>query len=468
MLRVQKHKWSFLALMSFIFLATLMHLFSDHQSNLKKDEASQQQFSSTVKTLRANPRSAHYLKPKAVPTQEGESTVLINDPDLKHKWGLSLTESELAWNISKGSRDIVVAVIDTGIDANHPDLRNNLWVNKGETGTDKWGRPKSSNGIDDDGNGYIDDVHGYNFVENNNDLTDNHGHGTHIAGIIGAEGGNGIGISGVSPKVSLMILKYYDPKVAGNDNLKNTIRAIEYAAQMNAKIINYSGGGTEASSAEKAAIQLARQKNILFVAASGNERSNSDVAKYFPADYELDNIISVTAINKSNQVLPSSNYGTHTVDIAAPGNEIYSTIPGGGYGRMTGTSQATAFVTGVAALIMANNKELNTPIAVAKFINKTGTLDENLENKTRYKRRLNTYRALAMLDQGMSLNGVIAVNTAHSITSYPTAEEYNFDSGRIPSAVNMSAFGKILERQLKKQSTSKQASSKNNLNPLAN
>ena len=131
--------------------------------------------------------------------------------------------------------------------SNHEDLRSNLWKNKGETGLDKQGRSKETNKIDDDGNGFIDDVHGWNFVSNNNKVKDYHGHGTHVAGIVGAEGGNGKGISGVSPKVNLMILKYYDPRFSNTDNLKNTIKAIEYATKMGAKIINYSGGGTQYS-----------------------------------------------------------------------------------------------------------------------------------------------------------------------------------------------------------------------------
>src|SRR5690606_23680000 len=133
-------------------------------------------------------------------------------------------------------------------------LTKNLWVNPGETGLDRFGRDKATNGVDDDGNGFVDDVHGWNFVNNNNDLRDDHGHGTHIAGIIGAEGGNGIGISGVSPKVSLMCLKYYDAKGSDVNNLINTVKAIDYAVNMNCDIINYSGGGVAPSADEKAAI----------------------------------------------------------------------------------------------------------------------------------------------------------------------------------------------------------------------
>ena len=173
--------------------------------------------------------------------------------------------------MTTGSRDIIVAVIDTGLDVRHPDLAQNIWVNKGESGTDAKGRNKATNGIDDDNNGYADDVHGWNFVTNNNDVTDNHGHGTHIGGIIGAVGGNGIGVVGISPKVSLMALKYYDPKAPGMNNLLNTVKAIQYAVRMQAHIINYSGGGLDPSPEEKRAVELANQRGVLFVAAAGND-----------------------------------------------------------------------------------------------------------------------------------------------------------------------------------------------------
>ena len=331
---------------------------------------------------------------KAVPSKtnsDKELEVILKDPALSQAWGLNMTDAQKAWRVSKGSKDIRVAVIDTGVDVNHPDLTNNLWVNPGETGLDKNGKDKASNGVDDDGNGFVDDVHGWNFVNNTNDLKDTHGHGTHIAGIIGAEGGNGVGISGVAPKVSLMILKYYDPSSRSSDNLSNTVKAIEYAVKMNAHIINYSGGGLSPSPAEKQAIEMAMKKGILVVAAAGNERSNSDVKKYYPADYGLSNIVSVTAIDKEREVLPSSNWGVSTVHIAAPGNNILSTLPNGEYGMMTGTSQATAFVSGVAALIMANNSEMRKADRIIKYLTQTGDTDTNLIGKTMYMRRLTSF-----------------------------------------------------------------------------
>lgn len=379
---------------------------------------------------------------------EDEPSVLFNDPAIKQAWGLKKADAGRAWSVSKGSRDVVVAVIDTGIDIKHEDIKNNLWKNPGETGLDSKGRDKATNGIDDDGNGFVDDVYGWNFVSSNNKLTDNHGHGTHIAGIVGAEAGNGVGISGISPEVSLMILKYYDPKVPNTDNLKNTVAAINYAVKMGAQIINYSGGGTEYSKEEYDAIQKAQKAGILFVAAAGNERSNSDKFHYYPADYELSNIISVTAVDPSVQVLASSNYGIKTVHIAAPGQNILSLLPNNAYGYMTGTSQATAFVTGAAALVMAH-KQTYQAEDVKKYILSTGDAYEQLLDKTKTARKLNLYKALTVLDQGVGATGVIAVNTINMKNGFSSEESKDPNAaGSSPDEVH--AFGKSLMNALSK------------------
>jgi subtilisin family serine protease len=333
-----------------------------------------------------------------------EPSALFNDPAISQAWGLKKSDAARAWSVSQGSKDIIVAVIDTGVDEKHEDLVHNLWQNPGETGKDDKGRDKATNGIDDDKNGFIDDVHGWNFVSNNNKLDDNHGHGTHIAGIIGAEAGNGKGIIGISPQVSLMVLKYYDPKVPNTDNLKNTVAAIRYAVRNGAHIINYSGGGTEFSQEEHDAVFSAEKSNVLFVAAAGNEKSNSDKDHYYPADYKLKNIISVTAIDPKTEVLSSSNYGVETVDIAAPGQNILSCLPGNSYGYMTGTSQATAFVSGAAALVMASKGNYKAE-DVKKYILSTGDAQTQLAAKTRTSRQLNLYKALTILDKGLSLTG---------------------------------------------------------------
>lgn len=296
--------------------------------------------------------------PHEVPTA---STGPSTDIRLKEDWGTEYINAPQAWKQHRGSRDVVVAVIDTGCDVHHPALRANLWRNPGESGLDTNGDPKSSNGIDDDGNGFVDDYYGWNFVANNNDLTDEHGHGTHIAGIIGARKLEGSGINGVAPNVSLMVLKYFDELANGEENLRDTISAIRYAVRMGADIINYSGGGVYKSAEEEAALRWAADQGVLVVAAAGNEGLNSDFFHFYPADYDLPNILSVAAIDPQGQLLRMSNYGAQTVDLAAPGKNIFSTLPNGSYGYMTGTSQATAFASGLAALLWAENPRLRNP-----------------------------------------------------------------------------------------------------------
>lgn len=388
-----------------------------------------------------------------------EPSALFNDPAIKQAWGLKKSDAGRAWAVSRGSKKVIVAVIDTGIDVLHEDLKNNLWKNPGETGLDSKGRDKASNGIDDDGNGFIDDVYGWNFVSNNNRLDDNHGHGTHIAGIIGAEAENKKGISGISPDVSLMILKYYDPKVPNTDNLKNTVASIQYAVKMGAHIINYSGGGTEFSQEEHDAVQAAERKGILFVAAAGNERSNSDEHHYYPADYKLKNIISVTAIDPTTEVLSSSNYGVETVDIAAPGQNILSCLPQSTYGLMTGTSQATAFVSGAAVLVMAHKELYNKAEEVKKYILATGDSSSSLMAKTKTSRQLNLFKSLTiMASEKKAFTGVksdvdgVFVSRGSSTLEDPNARQK--DSTRSISEV--AAFGKDFVKAVEKNGQKKQ------------
>jgi thermitase len=387
-----------------------------------------------------------------------EPSALFNDPAIKQAWGLKKSDAARAWSITKGSKKVVVAVIDTGIDINHEDLKSNLWKNPGEQGNDSKGRNKSTNGVDDDGNGYVDDVYGWNFVSNNNKLDDNHGHGTHIAGIIGAEAGNKKGISGISPEVSLMILKYYDPKVPNTDNLKNTIQSIQYAVKMGAHIINYSGGGTEFSQEEHDAVAAAEKQGILFVAAAGNERSNSDEHHYYPADYKLKNIISVTAIDPTTEVLSSSNYGTETVDIAAPGQTILSCLPNSSYGLMTGTSQATAFVTGAAVLVMANKDLYSNAAEVKKFILATGDSSQSLSNKTRTSRQLNLFKSLTILEKTTGLSGVkfldIMDRSVFSSGTPNNAIDPNLDNKK--QVDQMAGFGQDLLKAMGQKPAKKQ------------
>jgi subtilisin family serine protease len=278
---------------------------------------------------------------------------------------------------------IAVAMIDTGADVHHPSLQAHLWRNPGEIGVDNQGRDKSKNGLDDDGNGFIDDVNGWNFAGNNSDLTDLHGHGTHIAGII----------TGAQP-ARVMVLKAFDPELSGEQVLHATVSAIYYAIRMRAQIINYSGGGSEKSPEEKAALQLASKLGILVVAAAGNERANADINGFYPAAYKLPNILSVAAVDVTGALLPSSNYGVNTVDLAAPG-QVLSTLPRNQFGEMTGTSQATALVTRTAVLVYANQLwSKSTPAEIIKHLVSTADKVQELVGKMRNPVVLNTVKAL--------------------------------------------------------------------------
>lgn len=333
----------------------------------------------------------------------------------KLNWGLQ--QIDLFETPILSPDEIIVAVIDTGIDTLHPALKEKLWLNKGELGKDAWGHDKASNGIDDDQNGYIDDIHGWNFVNDSTNLQDDNGHGTHISGIIAAkEMGD---IRGIAPNAKIMVLKYYSPNISGQQNLNNTIAAIEYATQMGAHIINYSAGGSVPSELEKQAIRKAADKNILFIAAAGNNAENSDLKPFYPADYNLPNILSVTAINRSKTILPSSNFGSKTVDLAAPGHNIYSTLPKNKYGFLTGTSQATAFVSGLAALTWGTKKYYEKPQEVIAHLVASGRFENKLIHKSRNAIVLNSKRSIAMASLYSDAFG--APNTGNT-------KMYNFDS----------------------------------------
>jgi len=222
-----------------------------------------------------------------------------------------------AWDTTTGDASIIIAVIDSGVDYNHPDLKDNIWTN---------GDEEPDNGIDDDNNGYIDDVHGWDFADNDNDPMDSNDHGTHVAGTIGARGDNATGISGVCWTVKLMPLKFLDSLGVGL--VSDEVEAIQYAIDNGAHIINASFGDPTYSSPELEAIGEAQYAGLLFVTAAGNTGVDIDTNPVYPAAYSLDNIISVTASNQDDELPAWANYGDEGVDIAAPGENIYSTIPG--------------------------------------------------------------------------------------------------------------------------------------------
>lgn len=322
------------------------------------------------------------------PTQLSDSP---SEVAAEANWSLEQISAPEAWKTQTGSSRIVVAVIDTGCDIQHPNLARNIWRNPGESGLDEYGMSRATNGIDDDQNGFIDDYVGWNFTDSSPDVMDEHGHGTHVAGIIGAFKGDGLPLSGVAPHVSLMILKYYSPNTG--DNLSNSIQAIRYAVKMGANIINYSGGGLMKSAEEEEALRFAAQNGVLVVAAAGNEGLNSDFFPFYPANYDLPNILSVGAVDRYGQLISHSNHGIHSVDIVAPGKNIYSTLPQGQYGYLSGTSQATAFASGAAALLLAQDPTLE-PQEVIRQLTGHGRSVASLKMKTRSGAILNIKQAL--------------------------------------------------------------------------
>lgn len=304
------------------------------------------------------------------------------------------TLSAAKLDMHEKTRPVIVAVIDTGVDTHHPALASRLWTNPGETGRDAQGRDKETNHVDDDGNGYIDDVHGWNFARGNTDIHDEMGHGTHISGLIAAHATSSERFHGLAPNARIMVLKYLDPRDPPIDSIRSTVEAINYAVKMHAEIINYSAGGTQPSPEERAAIQNAEKHGILFVAAAGNEHSNSDHSGYYPADYGLSNILSVTAVDRAARILPTSNYGARTVDLAVVGKDIPSTLPGGGYGHMTGTSQATALASAAAARLLG--ERTLTPSQLIRILSLSGQFEPWYRGKVKHMTRMDVARAESM------------------------------------------------------------------------
>jgi len=368
-----------------------------------------------------------------------------------------------AWDITQGSRGVIVAVVDSGVDLNHPDLVNNLWRNGGES--------SCADGVDNDNNGFIDDCVGWNFADGNNDPMDNLGHGTHVAGIIGATGNNGMGISGVMWNTQVMPLKFitdFGPEVCGPGtdfcgSIADSVAAIQYAVNNGAKIINASYGSGEFSQTEFDAINMANSAGVLFIAAAGNGTldslgDNNDLTPSYPANYNLPNIISVAATDQNDKKATFSNYGPNTVHVAAPGVYILSTVPSAGvslsfssmctnafsagYDFCAGTSMAAPHVAGLAGLLESYYGQF-TPSQVRATVLRYVDVLPTLQGWIQTGGRINAYRAMTSLlpPAGLSASAQSSGAIKLSWTDMATGE----DGYRIERKTGAGAFAQIAE-----------------------
>jgi subtilisin family serine protease len=284
--------------------------------------------------------------------------ILPNDTRFGDLWGMHNTgqsgglvdfdiDGPEGWDVNTQAPGIVIGSIDTGVDINHQDLSANIWTNPGEI---------PANGVDDDANGYVDDIHGWDFLGNDSNPQDDNSHGTHTMGTAAAVGNNGVGVAGVTWSAQIMVLKICN--AGGGCDLSAAVAATDYATENGAKVTSNSWGGGGYSQAMKDAIDRANAAGVLYVAAAGNNGTNSVYSPFYPASYDSPNIISVANMTRFGTRSGSSNYGLITVDLGAPGTDIWSTTPNNGYGSKTGTSMACPHVTGAVANIMGFNPTL--------------------------------------------------------------------------------------------------------------
>lgn len=404
---------------------------------------------SAIAILENNPL-VEYAEPNFIYRVVGGATGLPNDPQLSQLWGLkndgqTVTgdlgpkagragidiDAARAWQVETGSRQVVVASIDTGVDHAIEDLAPNMWVNEAEK--------NGAAGADDDNNGFVDDIYGYNFVTNQGDPKDDHGHGSHTSGTIGAKGDNGIGIVGVAWNVRIMGVKFLS--ASGGGTLADAVKSIDYTTQMKVDMTSNSWGGGGYSQALYDSIKRAGDAGILFVAAAGNSASNNDDAPEYPASYDLDNIISVAAIDNAGQMAYFSCYGKSTVDVAAPGVNIYSTIPGG-FDSWSGTSMATPHVTGVAALLKSKNPSMTYADIKARIINTARPLG-TLRGKVLSGGMVNAYHALLNTAPPPDANDPFNwdKSTYNISTPHPYSEKYsNTWTVNVPGAKKVAVY----------------------------
>lgn len=373
-----------------------------------------------------------------------------NDPLLGQLWGLVNTGqadssrsngvagvdvgAAQAWDITTGSKDVIVAVIDTGINYNHADLKDNMWANEAEL--------NGKAGVDDDGNGIIDDVYGANFVDANKPTgnpLDDHGHGSHCSGTIGAAGNDGKGIVGVAWNVRLMGVKFLS--ASGSGSLDGALKGIDYATKMGARILSNSWGGGGYSETLKQAIQRSNDAGALFVAAAGNESNNNDANPTYPATYDVPNVVSVAAIDNKGQIASFSNYGKTTVHVGAPGVNVYSSVTGGGYDSYSGTSMAAPHVSGMAVLLASNEPNL-TNVEMKQRIIATSKPISGLRGKSRgglanaYAMLTNTVPAPDPNDPVNWQTVPVSISSAHPYAD-KTREEFEV---RVPGAKQIALY----------------------------
>ena len=297
-----------------------------------------------MQQLSASP-TVRYVSPNA--TIHADAVVTPNDPKYSAQWALPFIDAPYAWGITTGSGSTIIAVLDTGLDLRNPDLSNKLWTNPDPSGAD----------------GYPRDYHGWNFVTNTNNIQDNDGHGSHVSGILAAASNNGYGVTGLDWNAQLMPVKILDSQ--GNGTVDNAVSGIYYAVNHGAKVINASWGGVQNSQALVDALNYANSHNVVFVTAAGNDSANNDVVASFPGSYRTPNELVVAAVDQAGNLADFSNYGPNTVDIAAPGVNILSTVVGG-YDYYSGTSMSTPFVAATAALIAGQFPNLSAADIAAR------------------------------------------------------------------------------------------------------
>lgn len=351
--------------------------------------------------------SVEYAEPnyivRALVEKNEANEVIPNDREFDKLWGMKNVGQKdsaggegvvgadigatKAWATATGNKSVVVAVIDTGVDYNHPELKDNIYLNPGESGDGK-----EANGIDDDANGFVDDFHGWNFagVSTNNPMDDNE-HGTHCSGTIGAKGNDGVGIVGVNWNTSILPVKFLTG--GGSGTLADAVKAIQYATTLNANVMSNSWGGGGFTQTMFDSITAAKAKGLLFIAAAGNDAQNSDNSPHYPAGYQVDNVIAVAATTNRDVLANFSTYGKRTVHIAAPGQNIYSSTPNNGYDSFSGTSMATPHVSGAAALLWGTDTTMTYAQVKDRLIRSRDFLPV-MARKIASSGRLNIYNAI--------------------------------------------------------------------------